>query len=354
VSVLDNIPRRGLLGRDDFWSEHVLRAHPVIIRGLMDGEPIARLSSVEAAVAELGSMRMPIRYEYTRSLARSLSDGPQFDSSPLFVRFAEYWDYVSAHSDTPLMCTEEKVPQSVSSLATVPALCTDQRGEADPDLKSNMFVGNAGNYAPMHFDGDFRHVLLYQLFGRKRVIILDATCGDVARPIVNFATLQLQRLSEAEKLALLREVGAFDAILHPGEAVLIPAATYHYVEYLDHGMSLNFRFGRNRQHAFWSEHLHLDTALQYMVSRTLDEGATDEALVQRIAKSVSTPAPTAWAKYVEMAGLFRSLADELGYREKSAEVPTGAYAELPDVVRACLLRLHLFNERLYRAQAIAS
>lgn len=356
MSTLDNIDRVASISHDRFWREYVLTATPLVITGLFDNQPLRELDTQAKVVQRLGSMRMAIRYEYTRSLARALAEGPHFDSRPLFVQLSEYWDYVAGHPDTSLMCVEDSAPAELRSLGAVPALCTDQRGEPDVDLKSNMFVGNAGNYAPIHFDGDYRHVLLYQLFGRKRVVILCAERSDVVRPIVNFGTLQLQNLGEPDKLALLQAVGARDVTIHPGEAVFIPALAYHYVEYLDHGMSQNFRFGRNRHHGRFSTSLHLDAALQYVAHRTLCEAEMDLALVERIVAAHASFAATPYAKYCEMAALFRSVAADLGRRDTvpAPAIPESAYALVPEVVRACLLRLHLFNERLYRPHSMSS
>ena len=108
-----------------------------------------------------------------------------------------------------------------------------------------LFVANQGNYAHLHFDGDFRSVLLYQVFGRKRVVMVPLAAQDKISPSMNFSKLLVQNLADEEKLHLFRYLDAYDCMLYPGETILFPASIWHYVEYIDTGMSVNFRFGRD-------------------------------------------------------------------------------------------------------------
>ena len=49
--------------------------------------------------------------------------------------------------------------------------------------KRNVFIAGRGNKAHIHYDGDQRQVLLYQVFGRKEVILLPPASGAPFKPL---------------------------------------------------------------------------------------------------------------------------------------------------------------------------
>lgn len=352
--TLDNVERVTAMSAERLFREYALAGRPVILTSLLAGQPIAELGDLASAREAIGHVRLTFRGEYTRGLLQRIGGEPISPRAQL--PFDVYWQHVGHRPETELMCIEEPTPPAVARLAPPPPLCTDPGGAPDLDMKSNMFVGNAGNHASLHFDGDCRHVLLYQVFGTKRVVVIPIDRSAALDPVANFAALALQHLTEREKHGLLERLGAWDTVIRPGEAILMPALVYHYVEYLDHGMSVSFRFGRRREHAFVSQHLHLDRFVQRVVGATLDGERRWDAVWSRIREAYVEPAPTRFLKYLEMRALFEALSAELGAdhdaeradaREIWRQWPQAMVA-LPEAVRAYLVRAHLFNEHLYR------
>jgi lysine-specific demethylase 8 len=346
---LDNVARRRGLGREALWHEHLLPQVPVVLTDIGDAAPARAIDTLERARAAIGDLMLSVRPEYTRSMLRRIAEGPGADGAQAMT-LAGYFDHVAATPDTTSMCIEQTAPAALCSLLEVPALCTLRDGSADTALKSNMFVGNAGNHASLHFDGDCRHVMLYQLFGKKRVIMLPVASWPALRPLVNFATLALWLAAPEDKSRIVEALGGWQTIIEPGETIVMPALVYHYVDYLDHGMSINFRFGRHDAHRFVSEQVHVDAWVQSLASATL-AGDRDAAL-ERLIAFAQRPARTPWRKYLEMHALSRELCEQLGVAP--SEAPLGSheslYARIPDIARQCILRAHLFNERLYRQE----
>jgi hypothetical protein len=156
---------------------------------------------------------------------------------------------------------------------------------------SATFVANRGNYNHLHFDDDLRDVLLYQVFGMKRLSIIHPREG---RKLDAFLTLDaatsralaltplrdangrlfLERLTEDEKGALLTYLNAVDTMLYPGETLFIPMLAWHYVEYRETSMSVTYRLGRTRSTRLISEALPQPTVfVQEVLTKLHDEDA---------------------------------------------------------------------------------
>ena len=345
-----DIARIQHIDRQTFWREHVLPAQPVVLTGLMDGAPVAGIRTREESIAELGRMPMVIRPEYGRSLLSMLAAGPNTSHAPETVSLRGYYRIIDSDPTTSRMCIEEKTAPELAAIAPVPSLCTLQDGSSDPGLKSTMFVGNRGNCAPLHYDGDSRHVLLYQVFGLKRVVVLGARHGAALRPIANFSTLRWSQCPENERYEIVRQLGGMETVLGPGEAIYIPALAYHAADYIEDGMSVNFRFGRNRYHELFSAHVHLDPLSQRFMAASMSEDAATTTFrdgYRRVADEVMAATPTSWSKYQRMKQLLAALCEDL--RDGPAvNVESTAFVDFPPVVEAALRRAHLFKDQLYR------
>jgi len=113
-----------------------------------------------------------------------------------------------------------------------------------------MFVAGAGSYAHLHFDGDHRDTLLYQVFGRKRCVVIHPNQTHKLAPcfepdIYRTSSWFLENFTREDQHEFLRFVQARECILEPGDTLYIPMMAWHYIEYPDPAMSIGFRLGRN-------------------------------------------------------------------------------------------------------------
>ena len=65
MKVLENVDRIRPPTPAAFWRDYVARRRPVIIGGLLDGQPIERLRSAVAASRTLGAMEFLVQWNYT-------------------------------------------------------------------------------------------------------------------------------------------------------------------------------------------------------------------------------------------------------------------------------------------------
>lgn len=322
-ATLDNVRRVNSMSRQEFVGEHLKRHVPVVIRGVEEDAPISSLTTQHDVVAALGDLVIQVQANYTSPLSRAgadvrrqgLSQKVRNEISEMPLR--DYCEHVQENPDTDLLCVEYPSPEELLDRMKVPGYC-ELPWSAEP-LVTFMFVANQGNYAHLHFDGDFRSVLLYQVFGRKRVVMVPLEAQGKISPSMNFSKLLLQNLGESEKHHLLRYLGAYDCVISPGETIFFPPSIWHYVEYLDNGMSVNFRFGREQfarrcvdanRVPFYPD-LHLMLA---RLSRLEDSGerqAAERTIWAQVEQTLGRAYPTTRDRHYAVQEMYWSLAESL-------------------------------------------
>ncbi|MBV9058475.1 MAG: cupin-like domain-containing protein [Pseudonocardiales bacterium] len=248
--TLDNVKRADSAISEDFLHDHVRTHTPLVISDTQCGTRIAGMTTEQGVIDAFGGLGIQVQQNYTSRLSRTteavrrqgLSQKVRNDLVEMPLR--DYLDHVRENPDTDLLCVEYRTPDAVLEAMRVPDVC-QVPGSGEP-LVTFTFIANQGNYAHLHFDGDFRHVLLYQVFGRKRVVMVPLSAQEKILSSMNFSKLVIQNMGEEEKLNLFRYLGAYDCVISPGEAVYFPPSVWHYVECIDTGMSVNFRLGREQ------------------------------------------------------------------------------------------------------------
>jgi lysine-specific demethylase 8 len=300
--------------RDVFFREFVYPQRPVIITDLFEGEPIRQITTLREASEAFGSASLPIRPEYT-----SASSAPA-----RIMSFDDYWRLVRTEPSTAWLCAEAEVPARVLSLFTLPDACRaaaappDEilslpRKYGDHDLLLNAFAANRGNFAHLHYDGDQREVLLYQVFGMKEVILFAPDRGIGLEPLNSlvFSGVSLQSMSPAERMAFVDENEGYWGLLHPGDTVYMPMLFWHFLEYAEDAMSFNLRFGRNRYNRFLCvDQFHRDYYIQNVAINFRDESLCASRyadMFEEIVAEYVRPESSLVEKVRRMRDLFRRL-----------------------------------------------
>jgi lysine-specific demethylase 8 len=276
MEILDNIPRISAPAADVFLRDHVLACRPVILTDLFDGQPIRALDTADALRAHVPDLPIAVQPNY-------MSTAAGVDAATERTTLARFLDFIDATPGTPNLCIEYPTPPELAALIEPTEHC---RVIDAHDLISLIFFAAPGNYVHLHVDGDQRHTLMYQAFGRKRYTIIDTR--DMAKILPQEdrnSAIFLEHLSDADKLALLRYANAWDCVLEPGETLLIPMLAWHYVEYLDVSMSISYRLGRNRYNRFLAESVPAASPFLQRVARAfVDESAVDRERAELFAR----------------------------------------------------------------------
>jgi lysine-specific demethylase 8 len=190
-------------------------------------------------------------------------------------------------------------------------------------ITSNLFLANASNAAQMHFDGDHRHVLLYQVFGRKRAFVVPATSSMKMLTVLNQCWHNFSTMSEQEKQEFIAYVDGYECTLHPGDTLYFPMMAWHHLDYLDTGMSVNFRFGRSRYSDDIYKYMHADKYVQNVAS-ILDYdkppgGVDTDAVFQRIRAELKAFCPDPNEKFWQVRRLIKQIFSEICVDSASVE-----------------------------------
>ncbi|BBL70956.1 cupin-like domain-containing protein [Methylogaea oryzae] len=271
----------------EFRARYRDRRQPVVIQGLFAGHPLAQINTVERARERIGAMPIRMARNYMDMNVRNIGDfvaGRPVNLEPETrdITLAEYLDLASAAPDERWIATENVPPaELVAGLDLSPvgvgAIEPGYGKPTDPyeagKSYSLMFVGSPGNASDLHTDWDGRHVVLYQMFGRKRATVFPTEVAEQLLPIDIYSMVRLRGMAEDRRRAFTESLGGIDVVLEPGDALYMPAFCWHHLEYLDTGMSVNFRFDgpRDADLRFLINNLHRDTYTQNLFTALLDE-----------------------------------------------------------------------------------
>jgi len=243
--VPDNVPRVSAPNPIAFDRRYLRSGTPVVLTGLATRHPVRRLADPRVARDVLADMRLRVAPNTWGDLLLGRDD-PRSRQ----VGFGTFLDRLTAgEAGDDDYCVEHPTPRELADRLPVPSYVG--LGERADSWESYVFLAGAGNTTHLHYDFDLRHVLMYQVFGRKRYVVIDMAESRKLAPgsragLRRTSALFLEHFSDADLAAFLRYTDAWSCVLEPGEMLLIPATCWHYVEYVDTALSVNFRLGRNR------------------------------------------------------------------------------------------------------------
>lgn len=336
MSTIRNITleRVSISDLNGFRTKYAERRQPVIITDLFKGEPIEELGTLEATRRRLAQYPVKITCNYVQNsiqLMKRLLSG-RTGGAPIRSRSAtvgEYLDLVDNDPQTPWILTEFPAPPEVIAPVNLARLgitkiVSGHGNQFEPDYSaahSLMFIANPGNASDLHTDWDGRDVILYQVFGKKRVTLFPPESAPRLLPITVFGTVKLNGMPPDAREDFVRYAKGWDDLLCPGEAVYMPAFYWHHFEYIETALSFNFRYGglRNRDALFLLKHAHRDMYLQNILACSLDQekAARAEPVLRHLRDVVERRYKSARQKYLEVTRHLRS-----GYEELCPDVPS--------------------------------
>lgn len=245
-----------------FALRYGIPSRPVILRSLFAGQPIESIFTLDEAVRRWGALtlsrvdqqstqlrRAVLALFEGRPLPRGLSDG-EVESEETIAAFLAG----GQAGDEPARPHQlhGATPAAVRALYQVPALCDrrlypwchdpDEPSTVPPARHQLLFLGRRGHFADLHCHADLHHILLHQIFGRKRVVLFPPEATGKLAPLMHLSTVALERMTPAEQRDFVAYAGGQVDELAPGETLFLPAAWWHHLDYLEDAMAMNLRF----------------------------------------------------------------------------------------------------------------
>ncbi len=118
--------------------------------------------------------------------------------------------------------------------------------KTDTGRITNFWFGGAGCVSPLHFDKS--HNFLYQIFGRKELILFTPDDTKYLYPDsqANFTHISLINPDnpDLDLYPLFKEAQAYRIVLDPGDVLYLPLYWWHQVRSLDLSISINYWWHR--------------------------------------------------------------------------------------------------------------
>lgn len=288
--------------------DFIAAKQPVIIEGLFRRQELGRIRTAAQARRSFEHLKVSIRPEYS---ADFLKHRNVFRHDAKLTTFATFLNLLDRKPDSRMVVTEYPTPMRLTHLFEVPNLCQYRYGaDGTERIASELFIAGAGNVAHLHFDWDHKHVLLHQVFGRKRVCLVRPEKSALLNPVLNFSQLNLERLLETDRRRILKSLCGYETVLRPGETLYIPPLMWHCFQYLDTAMSISFRFGRTVYGRLFQERFHPNMHLQnfawYTIERDRLSGVALEHF-RRILREYITAPRAGFRLYKRMQRIFETV-----------------------------------------------
>ncbi|CAM3565865.1 MULTISPECIES: cupin-like domain-containing protein [Sphingobacterium] len=105
-----------------------------------------------------------------------------------------------------------------------------------------MFFGGEGSSTRNHFDIDMSHVFISQFQGLKRIWLFPNDQSDLMYKLpYNFHSIANPKYSNVEEFPGIEYLEGYEAVIHPGETLYMPAGWWHYIQYETEGYSISVR-----------------------------------------------------------------------------------------------------------------
>jgi ribosomal protein L16 Arg81 hydroxylase len=105
-----------------------------------------------------------------------------------------------------------------------------------------LFFGGNSTSVRMHFDIDYSNVLMTQVKGRKKVILISPKYNRFIYklPYNSFSLVDFDNI-DYKKHPALKNIKGYEFVMDEGDSLFMPSAYWHFNVYIDGGYALSYR-----------------------------------------------------------------------------------------------------------------
>jgi hypothetical protein len=238
------------LNAKDFYGRFVLANRPVLIKGLVRGWPALSKWSPDYFLQALGDIPIDIT-DGREEDARYEENFQQHANRTSLSSFVERLKQSGVTNNFYLCAKNDLLGQPKSGV-----LLQDfdyppgYLSEAAPKSDAGLWVGPAGTWTALHHDAS--NILFTQVRGTKSVrLIAPIFLPRVYNSRSCWSDIDVRAL-DFTQFPLMKGVPILEALVCPGDALLIPTGWLHAVESIEPSISLSFtNFKHDRRAHIW-------------------------------------------------------------------------------------------------------
>ncbi len=229
---IDETEKSGI-SREEFRREYLSKSRPVIFKGFANQFPAGKLWTFDYLNEKMGDHIVGI-------VDNSVKKNTALTHPDLKMTFREFSNIIRRDEETSYRIF------AFNMFRDFPELRNEfQTPEIVNGILGNLgltFFGGKNTTVRFHYDIDCSGVLMTQLIGRKRVILIPPQYEELLYkvPFASFSLTNLEK-PDYEQYPGLKYVKGYDFILQPGDALFMPSKHWHFNTYLEGGMAVSFR-----------------------------------------------------------------------------------------------------------------
>jgi hypothetical protein len=229
---IDQVDARKI-SKTEFRNDYLAKSKPLVIKGFADLFPAGKLWTFDYLNKVMGNHQVGI---FDNSKPKSTA----ITTPDLYMPFSQFSDIIRRYEDTPyrifLFNMFREFPELRKDFPT-PDLVKGPLGNL-----ALSFFGGKNTTVRLHFDIDCSSVLMTQLIGKKRVILIPPEYDDLIYrvPLGSFSLIDLDN-PDYTTFEGLKYVKGYDFIMQPGDALFMPNRYWHFNTYLEGGMAVSYR-----------------------------------------------------------------------------------------------------------------
>jgi hypothetical protein len=223
----------GRITREEFRKNYLLPSRPLILHNFAFLFPAGHLWTFDYLKEKIGDYPIGI-------FDNSVKTNTAYVQPHLKMPFSTFVDIIQKDEETPyrvfLFNLFREFPDLRKEFPT-PEIVKGPLGNI-----GFSFFGGKNTKVRFHYDIDCSNVLMTQIIGRKRVILIPPMYNSLIYkvPLSSFSLIDPDK-PDLEKFPALRYVQGYDFILHRGDALFMPSCYWHFNTYLEGGMAVSYR-----------------------------------------------------------------------------------------------------------------
>jgi len=235
------------LSQEDFMKKYFIPQKPVLLKGLAKLQPAGTKWTIDWFKETMGDLQIAVFDNNESRHVYSTTVDPDFKMP--FKNFLDIID--NPEPSTVRMFRYDLYKQN-------PALKKDFSCPSfiNKGIFKNlgfMFLGGKDTDVRLHYDVDYSNVLLTQIYGTKRVVLYPPDQSKYLYK-VPFNTHSLVDLKKAkpEEFPGITKAQGYEILQEAGDGIFMPSGYWHYMTYLDGGISVAYRKMANTPARLWT------------------------------------------------------------------------------------------------------